>query len=75
MLAPDQSVGPEPDRQQCSVDFADSGSRCRPGTDIGTSCPIAVIGRTESSIPVIYTVLLEIIKVSPNTDIKGAANY
>ena len=59
MLAPDQSVGPEPDRQQCSVDFADSGSRCRPSADIGVMCPIAVIGRVEFSRPVTQNVSME----------------
>ena len=55
MLAPDPTFTWGSDRQLCGEPFAKVGTRTRPSPDIGSSCPIAAIGRTEFSIPVIQS--------------------
>lgn len=47
-----QSIGRAPKSWQCADDFS---ARIRPCPVIGTSCPIAVIERTEFSIPVVQS--------------------
>lgn len=56
MLAPDPTFTPVTARQQPGVDFENRCTRQRPGPDIGATRLIAVIGRTEFSIPVIQSV-------------------